>query len=196
MKKESNKFLLYFVVFVIAIFIVFFVSFKFFSGEEDYETLDYNFFEFVKIDNIWYTEWQKDETVYTVSMRNHPSEVEHVPVEGSLDESFNQPEVYVSFHPQKGNFTVLSLAAGELSLSMFRALGVKPVAACMVADNETCSEQPIASCADEDTPVIQLVNEGSAAVILEGDCIQLQGEGMDLLKSVDRLLYQWYGIMK
>jgi len=156
----------------------------------------YNFFEFVKMDNIWYTQWQKDDNLFTVSMRYNPYEIEDLAIVGELDESFNRPEAYVTFHPQKGNFTIISLAAGELSLNMFRALGVKPIASCMINDTKVCGERPIVTCEKEGISVIQIVDKGEPAVILDGDCIQLQGEGMGLLKSVDRLLYQWYGIMK
>ena len=193
--KKDHSFLVYFIVFVLAVFIVFFAASKFFGGEK-METTEYNFFEFVKIDNIWYTEWQKDNKIYTVSMRHNPHEVEDLPIVGNLSSSFNRQEVYVSFHPTEGNFTVLSLAAGELSLNMFRALGVKPIAACLINNTEVCSDRPIVTCEDEGKSVITIIDKGDPGIALRGECIRLQGEGMDLLKSVDRLLYQWYGIMK
>jgi len=37
---------------------------------------------------------------------------------------------------------------------------------------------------------------GEASVTLKGNCIVVRGEGFELVKAVDRLLYQWYHIMK
>ena len=192
--KAGNKYILYSVLIVAAIFIVFFVSAWLF-GEDEYETATYNYFEFVKIDNIWYTEWQKDDVVYTLSFRNNPYEIEQLPIVGKLNDSFNRPEIYITFNPAEGNFSILALAAGELSLNLFRALQVKPIAACMNNATDDCIERPIVQCGDAGKSVIQIDTRGEPGVALRGECIILQGEGMGLLQSVDRLLYQWYGIM-
>lgn len=193
--KESNRYITYAIIVIIALFLIFFITSKI-VAQSKYETTEYNFFEFVKIDNIWYTEWQKDDVLYTLSFRNSPHEVEQLPIVGKLNESFNRPEAYITFNPEEGNFSVLALAAGELSLNMFRALKVKPIAACMNNATKVCEDLPIVRCGDTGTSVIHIVDKGDPGIVLRGDCIILQGEGMDLLKSVDRLLYQWYGIIK
>lgn len=159
------------------------------------ETVEYNGFKFEHIEGLWYTQWEKGGKVYSVPLRFNPYQVENVTVLGAINASFNRPQMFVAFDPTKGNFSIMALSAAELSLSMVRALGVKPVAAC--TKNETaCQDRPIVSCPYQNATVILLQNEGDPAIWLRGDCIALLGSGFDLVRSVDRLLYSWYGIIK
>jgi len=164
---------------------------------DPYETVYYNNFKFEKIDGLWYTQWQKGDNLYTIPLRYNPYEVEDVPIVGELTDEFNQPEVYIAFDPTQGNFSILSIAAAELSLNLYKALLVQPIAACSVNDTDTCIDRPVIStnCTENDKPGIFIRDIGKPAILLEGKCIYLGGEGFDLLKSVDRLLYQWYGII-
>jgi len=198
MKKSANKPLLYTIIVIIALFLIFFISFKI-ASKQEYEVVEYNKFQFIKVDEFWHTEWQepyKDEKVYTLIFRSNPYEVENIPIVGTLDESFNRPEIYITFDPTQDNFSTLSLAGGQLSLNMFRALQVKPIAACTKNESTECAERPIVDCGDEDVSVILITDQGEPGIALREECIILQGEGMGLLQAVDRLLYQWYRIMK
>jgi len=159
------------------------------------DTINYNGFKFEHIEGMWYTKWQKGSTIYSVPLRFNPEQVQDVKILGSLDQSFNRPQMYISFDPSKGNFSVIALAAGELSLSMVRALGVTPIAACRV-NHSACMDRPIITCPTPNATVIMLENEGDPAIWLKGDCVSIRGSGLDLVKSVDRLLYSWYGIIK
>lgn len=158
------------------------------------EMVEYNGFNFERIEGMWYTKWQKGSIVYSIPLRFNPYQVENVTVLGAINGSFNRPEMFVAFDPTKGNFSIMALAAAELSLSMVRALNVKPVAACTRNDT-ACENRPIVSCPEQNGTVILIENNGDAAIWLKGDCIVLLGSGFDLLRSVDRLLYAWYGIM-
>lgn len=159
------------------------------------EIVEYNGFKFEHIEGMWYTKWQKGSTIYSVPLRYNPNQVQDVKILGALDQSFNRPQMYVSFDPNKGNFSVMALAAGELSLSMVRALGVTPIAACSV-NHSVCMDRPIVACPMQNATVIMLENEGDPAIWLKGDCVSIRGSGLDLVKSVDRLLYSWYGIIR
>ena len=159
------------------------------------ETISYNGFKFEHIEGMWYTKWQKGSTIYSIPLRFNPEQVQEVKILGELGQSFNRPHMYVSFDPNKGNFSVIALAAGELSLSMVRALGVKPIAACS-ANHTACMDRPIISCPTPNATVIMLENEGDPAIWLKGDCVSIRGAGLDLVKAVDRLLFSWYGIIK
>jgi len=118
-----------------------------------------------------------------------------VSITGSLNESFNRPDVYITFDATQGNFSTLALATTELSLNMVRALQVKPIAACTNNESDACVERPIVQCTDKNTSVILIKDEGEAKIWLKGDCIILFGKDLELLRAVDRLLYQWYGVM-
>jgi hypothetical protein len=41
-----------------------------------------------------------------------------------------------------------------------------------------------------------LKQEEPAKIEMKGNCIIVQGAGMNLTKAVDRLLYEWYQVMK
>lgn len=196
---KSSKSLVAAVVLLIVVFVALTVGYqKIFPPKSPYDTITYNNFDFYKIENLWYTDWQKGDTLYTISLRNNPKQVEDIPIVGNLSDDFSRPQVHVAFDPNQGNFSILSLAAGELSLNLFRALKVEPVAACSDENEEICSGRPIVStnCSENhNLSVIFIRDVGKPVILLEGDCIFLGGQGWDLLKSVDRLLYEWYGIM-
>lgn len=167
----------------------------FHRGPPKTEMVEYQGFDFEHIEGMWYTKWQKGTKVYSVPLRFNPLQVENVTILGAINESFNRRAMYVAFDPTKGNFSIMALAAGELSLSMVRALGVTPIAACTKNDT-ACEGRPIVDCPQPNATVILLQNEGDPAIWLRGDCIALLGSGFDLVRSVDRLLYSWYGIMR
>ena len=162
-------------------------------------TLTYHNFLFEQIEGNWYFDWQRDNVLYTVSLRYSPYDVENTTIRGVLNESFNtRREIYVTFDPELGNntknFTTLALAATELTQSMARVLGFKPISAC-TRNSSSCAGIPIVTCATPNASVLSLTDIGTPGIILEQNCIILRGEGFGLLKSVDRLLYQWYGVM-
>jgi len=183
---------------IVGIFAALFILLpKFMSNESPYETMYYNNYKFEKVDNMWYTQWQKGDNLFSIPLRYNPLEVKDVPIVGNLSSEFNRPEVFIAFDPTQGNFSILSLAAGELSLNLNKALLVTPIAACSVDDPEVCEDRPIVStnCTEHNASIIFIRDVGKPAILLEGNCVYLGGKGFDLLKSVDRLLYQWYGIM-
>ncbi|PIY60599.1 hypothetical protein COY95_00945, partial [Candidatus Woesearchaeota archaeon CG_4_10_14_0_8_um_filter_47_5] len=59
-----------------------------------------------------------------------------------------------------------------------------------------CETRPTVTCADRDVPVIYLKKDVYPKVIMDQNCITIQGNGEDLVKATDRLLFQWYGIMQ
>jgi len=172
------------------------VGFRFFLPDLPTTQLDYgpNHFKLDK-EGSWRFDWQRGDTVYSVPLRYNPLKVENVSIVGSLNESFNRPEMYITFDARQGNFSTLALATTELSLNMVRALQVKPIAACTNNQSDACEDRPIVQCTDTNTSVILIKDEGEAKIWLKGDCIVLFGKDLELLRAVDRLLYQWYGVM-
>jgi flagellar basal body-associated protein FliL len=196
-KKGTKKdiLLVLSIVIIIAV-IIFILSFNLFK-KESVPTVEYNNFVFSKLDGVlWYWQWQDGKDLYTIPMRYTPYEVEHIIIEGNLNESFNNyREVYITFDPRSNNFTSLTLAAAELTQSMATALRVKPIAACTRNETDTCAQRPIITCENTYKPVIYLKEDPVTKLVLKGNCIVAQGSGVELLRGVDRLLYNWYGIM-
>lgn len=162
-------------------------------------TLTYNGYSFTKDATHWYFDWQKDQMVYTIPLRFNPEEAKEVPVKGILDPRFNKlSPVYVAFDPvsQESNFTYLSLGAGELSFNLAQALNKKVEPACAVDDGTPACNQTIVNCQNSDgKAVIFLKTEEPTGIFIKDTCIVLQGKDMELLRSIDRLLYEWYGVI-
>jgi len=162
------------------------------------ETVVYNNFEFEKIDGMWYTQWQLGEELFNVPLRYNPYEVEDVPIIGSLNSSFKQPYVYLTFDPtvDESAFKYLALGAAEFTLSFSKSFKTTIIAACTKNETDTCKDRPIVTCNDKDKAVVYLDPRGAPRILLSGNCINLQGAEWDMLKAVDRTLYHFYQIMK
>jgi hypothetical protein len=165
------------------------------NGHDTENNFLYNNFAFVKVGNTWVTRVQKGDKLYTVPLRFNPKQLEDVQIVGELDKRFVPSNLYITFDPRGDVFTYVALAAGELSINLAQALDVLPTAACAYNVTEACYDRPIVSCQDNDKAVIFLREANETMVILQGNCMVLQGEEMNLLKAVDRVLYIWYGIM-
>lgn len=189
----------YFIIGLISIFslmiLIIFAS-KYFYFEKTAKILKYNEFEFTFLDGNWYTQWQRGNNVYQIPLRYNPFEVEYVPIKGKLDDSFNSNSViYIAIDPSI-NDKYLTLAVSELSLSLIRALGLNVEAACTKDNSSVCINRTITNCENNENSVIEFKLEGDSEIITYDKCIILKGEGLNLLKSVDKLLYKWYGIIK
>lgn len=186
------------VIFIIAALVLFFAAFKF-SGGEKYPTLNYEGYEFYKIENMWYTQLQFGDKLVTLPLRFNPLEVQDVEIHGKLGDAFNRRDIYITFDPRNitgTNFTILALGAAELSLSLAKAMEINTIAACAYDVPEVCENRPIVSCDEKNKSVIVISDVGTPEILLYEECVVLKGYDMRLLKSIDRFLYQWYKIMK
>ena len=180
---------------VIAIVILFIVVISIKPKPPEPLTVEYNGYKFVKKDNLWFTDWQVGKQVFTLTFRFNPQEVRDVSISGHLDQRFFEAYSYITFDPVNKSMGYVALAASELSLNLARGLATTPIAACTF-NASACSERPIITCNSTDEPVIYLNRDGPSEIVFAGNCITLSGDGIGLLKSVDKLLYLWYGIDK
>jgi hypothetical protein len=165
------------------------------NGEETENNYLFNGFAFVRLDNTtWIFRWQRDGQLYDVPLRFGVRDVLDVPVEGTLNESFDSSNLYITFDPRKENLKWEALASAELSVNLATVFGVTPTAACMYKETEACQTRPIVTCQDDDKGVIVLREADATLVQLSGNCMILQGPGEELLRAVDRVLYVWYGV--
>lgn len=157
--------------------------------------VEYNYFTFTEREGLWETEIQMKDQPYLAVFRFNPSQVEDVNVSGSFG-GFKRGPVYITFDPNatENQFKYLALGATELSLHMIRGLNLTVESACTENVTQACEGRPIVKCG-EDKNVLYMVPNGSASVVLGERCITVSGSGFDLLKSIDRVLYQWYKIM-
>jgi len=196
---SENKSLIFLAVAVGAIILIFLIIFLGTQYINPYtpEQITYNHFTFVKKDTHWMTDWQGNDGLYEAGFRFNPLEVEQVKISGTLNSSFNNRGViYVTFDPlvnvsQKYNV----LGSGELLLILKRVLHKNVEMACTQQDDNACLEVPIINC-ESDASVIFIKNEAPTKVELDNSCITIQGKDMELLRAIDRLLYQWLKIMR
>lgn len=162
------------------------------------ERYQYNGFNFVQIDDIWYTEMVNRNRRLTIPLHYGPKDVETVTLTGEIDSRFIDAKlVYVTFNPLDHNLSYVAIANGELSLSLARAMGLKLKAACIQNATSPCAKQPILSCgADKEHAIVELRQANETSVTYMGNCVLIQGRDWELVKAVDRVLLKWYNIMQ
>ena len=166
------------------------------DGESE-NTRIYNGFVFVREGPIWYTQVRNPDTnnLYNFGVRFNPIQVENITIEGNVDESFRTGDVYITFEPYDDELAYISLASTELSLNLARAMGVNVTAACM-EEHPHCVNREIITCNNTDKPVIEIINSDEAKLVMDGNCMRIQGREFELLRVVDRVIFQAYGIME
>ena len=164
------------------------------------DRIDYNNFVFTKSDDLWHTQWQgADKILYALSFRNNPYEVENVPIIGTLNTTFNNRKIiHVTFDPlaDKEEFKYIVLAESELLLNLIRALDRNITIGCITNASDACANVPVVTCDDQTKSVIYLKSDGPTQILLNNTCVTLQGEDKELIKPVERILYQWYKIIR
>lgn len=159
----------------------------------------YNGYSFVKANGMWFTQLQKFRTnnLYNVQFHYGPRDLEDVPLSGNVTDFISLNGTYVAFDPTEKDFAYTALASGELSINLGQVFNILPVAACSKNMTEACQTRPIVNCSNSDRPVIYMERADRAAVIKENNaCIRIMGNGTGIVKATDRLLYEWFGIMK
>ena len=70
-----------------------------------------------------------------------------------------------------------------------------PVAACDRNETEACKTRPIVTCSDYGKLVLYIKESDKFRAYYNNNCIVVEGKGVDLVKGVDRVLYNLYNIM-
>ena len=156
----------------------------------------YNGFSFVKVDGLWWTELNKFGTRLKVPLHFAPRELEDIPIKGKFNEKFNEGDsVYVAIDPNViSKYYTLSIS--ELSFNLVKGMERTPVGSC-TEENEACEDRDIINCETANgKPVIELSYTENTGIEFIDTCIKISGTNYDIVKSVNRLLYTWYGIME
>ncbi|MBI4451167.1 hypothetical protein HY642_04285 [Candidatus Woesearchaeota archaeon] len=196
MSEEGGAKTFYIVLSVlVAVIIAIVLVKKFYNPQPEIPTVEYNHFTFANVAGSWYWDWKRaDGNVFRIPLRYNPYEVENVTVEGTLAPGFSGRPIYVTFDPRANPLKFVGLASAELSISIGRVFGLEPKAGC-AAEGDLCDNVPHVSCSGENSVII--VREAQPAkLVLNNTCIIVQGDKTDITRVADRLLYQWYGVMK
>lgn len=151
----------------------------------------------VMTEGLWWSDVFFAGTIFKVPLHFGPRDVEVVAISGQLNSSFNaEPDVYVAIDPEVSD-KYYTLAISELSLNLAKIMNRAPIGSCTQENENVCIGREIINCEmTRGRPVIELEYSETPSVQLDGSCIKITGQGYNLTKSVDRLLYRWYGIMK
>lgn len=194
-KKDTKK-LVIAVLVIIGLFALFFVSKYIFSRGKIYPSYEYNGFEFVKMQGLWHTDWQRGNEIFRIHLRYGPKESEDIPVVSTEEEEvFNVTnELYITFDPGLSKKYV-ALAASELSLNFLKVFNATLIAACTKNITTACHERPIITCDNTEEAVIYLKESSPTKITLRSNCIIVQGEGEELVKAADKVIWIQYGII-
>jgi hypothetical protein len=164
----------------------------------------YNNFDFAKVDELWYTMVKSVDGKYGFKVATHfsPAEIETFPVEGNLKSFLPVNKGFIAFDPLEPDKGYIIVANGEFALTLansFKAIQNNPLnftTVCTKNDYRGCSVYPIVDCNTTNEKVVYLrqINEPKVVVVNE-NCIIVQGIGIDLIKGVDRILYSWFNVM-
>lgn len=157
-------------------------------------------YSFVTLDNLWYTQVTspKGTKIYSLALRYSPRDLKDIAIEGQLDSGlFNsQGEFFVTFNPTGKEFSFVGLAVADFNTHMSKVFEKKPVAACDRNETEPCMSRPIITCEDKDKLVLYVKESDTFRAYYNDNCIVVEGKGLDLVKGVDRILYNLYNIME
>ena len=179
----------------------------------------FNGFYFQKVGPLWYTEIQRGSELFSLPMHYGPKELTGFLLGNNttnsikvfffdfipkfIEKDTNLGLAYLTFDP-KDNLSNVVLATTEISIKLRQTFGIKLVSACI--DNSTgsgCEGREKITCNNTEFPVIYINEIGSGidkgnsdgGVSVKGNCLTIEGNGVDVLKLTDRVLYVFFGIM-
>ena len=157
-------------------------------------------YSFVKFDDLWYTQFKspKGSRLYNVQFRYGPKEIEDIKVRGALDFGLfnNATDYYVTFDPTGKDFSHVALAVSDFNQNMVNVFFKTPIPACDRNETFACKDRPIITCGSTDKVVLYVKEANESKVAFERNCIVVEGNGFDLVKEIDRVLYVFYDIME
>ncbi len=155
----------------------------------------YKGFSFVYVDDLWWTEVYRGETLTKIPLHFGPKEIDHIPVIGKLSEEFNSKPIHIAVDPTINYNKYYTLALMEMNNNIVQGTKNEIITACN-QESEICGNYPVVLCDNpEGKAVINLVVAEEAKIELKGTCIEVSGSEYELVKAVDRLLLHWYGVM-
>lgn len=157
-------------------------------------------YSFVKFDDLWYTQFKSPQgsRLYNIQFRYGPREVEDINIYGNLNTKVlnNATEYYATFDPTGNDFSHVAVAVGDFNTHMTNIFFKKPIAACDRNETAACKDRPIITCENTDNVVLYIKEANNTQVYYDDNCIVIEGSGFELVRGVDRVLYDFYKIME
>ncbi|MBI2208403.1 hypothetical protein HYU50_02810 [Candidatus Woesearchaeota archaeon] len=157
-------------------------------------------YSFVKFEDLWYIQLVSPQKtrLYNVQFRYGPKEVEDIKISGALDFNLfnNATDYYVTFDPTGKDFSRVALAVADFERHMADIFFKQPIAACDRNETFACRDRPIITCDNTDKFVLYVKEANESKVSFDRNCIIVEGNGFDLVRGIDRVLYVFYEIME
>jgi hypothetical protein len=160
--------------------------------------LTYNGFYFAKVNDLWQTEWQRDNQDYILDFRFNPEEVKDIPIEGTVDMRAQLETVYLTIDPSEEKTVEnanLNIAAIELATKLTAVFERTVLTACTRNESSGCLERPIVTCANTNQTVFYLKQDNESKIVLDGNCITIQGTNQGIVKASNKIIFKWLGII-
>ena len=216
-KKISDKTLIIAISMIILLLLIIF-SLKIFMEPEEPETIEdlhllnlqgklepeqgyiYNGYSFVNYDNFWYTQIKSPNglILYSLMFRFGPREVSDIEIKGKLNATLfdSSNEYYATFNPLGRDFSHVAAAVNDFNQNMLKAFKKTPIAACDKNETLTCKTRPIITCSNTNKLVFYVNESETTGIIFDNNCIVVNGNGLELIRAVDKLILTFYGIIE
>ncbi|MBI2658883.1 hypothetical protein HYX05_02145, partial [Candidatus Woesearchaeota archaeon] len=103
---------------------------------------------------------------------------------------------YPTFNPTGNELTHVQLAIADFDTHLAKVFEKNPIGSCDRNETEICKTRPIVTCEDKDKLVLYVKESEKFRAYYNSNCIVVEGNGFDLVKGVDRILYNLYNIME
>ena len=188
-KEKKSLFMPIFIIFILVFSTAGFI-FGYGTSDSQQQTTEYNGFEFTQHTT---GRWLTSIGDKPIALINYPGNLEDIafPSFLFLNDLNSANKVYLTYDHNKSIDLVLA------EFQFLRPYLTKPIIEACTTDIEQCSNIPLKTC-DDATPqekVIQLSLVNKTEIITyNNNCILI--EGKNIIKPVDRLVWQLLGVMK
>jgi len=195
--KSSSKNLTILFIIILGLIILFFSIKYFYHPITNEESYVYNGFKFTRVSNLWLTEVQKDNTLFRITTRYRPRDIEDVLFEPEVSKKIiNSNGIYLTVPPNLTSVAVLAMAeVGRIVGTRYNILNIPSEVALTVPNDKGAI---VKTCEDavNGVSVIFFRRGNSTAVYSDKNCIIVQGEDdWEIVRAADRLTFDLLGIM-
>jgi len=195
--KSSIKNIMLILIMIIGLLILFFSIKYFYHPTPAEESYVYNGFKFTKVSSLWLTEIQLDNTLFRITTRYSPNELEHINVEpGIYEKIVGSKGIYFTVSGNLSSVSVLAITElGRIIGTRYGLLNIPSQAALTESDD---NETLVKTCKDavNGTGVIWFKLGNTTAAYSDQNCVIIQGtEEWDIVKAADRVTFGLLGVM-
>jgi len=195
--KSSTKNIMLILIMIIGLLILFFSIKYFYHPTPAEESYVYNGFKFTKVSSLWLTEIQLDNTLFRITTRYSPNELEHINVEpGIYEKIVGSKGIYFTVSGNLSSVSVLAITElGRIIGTRYGLLNIPSQAALTESDD---NETLVKTCKDavNGTGVIWFKLGNTTAAYSDQNCVIIQGtEEWDIVKAADRVTFGLLGVM-